>query len=202
LEDFKACYERLYDYVKDLFQEREQILQSLRMETITNEEQKNYIDILRQTLENSILKNGINDLLNSQKLNYPHGTTNLDILVDVTLIRAECEKFRKELLKSQLTNERFSEEVEDLRKKIEDLVIKNNKQKEEIENLLVNLDEKDGIVVFQQEEAEKMLEELEILRRNNEILTKEVSALKAQNLEVIKERSELNRKNIELLNQV
>ena len=198
MEDFKACYERLYDYVKDLFQEREQILQSLRMETITNEEQKNYIDILRQTLENSILKNGINDLLNSQKLNYPHGATNFDILVDVTLIRAECEKFRKELLKSQLTNERFSEEVEDLKKEIEDLVIKNNKQKEEIENLLVKLDEKDEIVVFQQEE----LEELEILRKNNENLTKEVSALNARNLEVVKERSELNRKNIELLGQV
>ncbi len=202
IEHFKPCYQKLYQYVKDLVMEKEQILQSLRMETVTNEEQKNYIEMLKQTLENSILKNGIQDVLNAQKPNYNRDMGNMDILVDVTNVRAECEKFRKESLRLQMTNDQLIEEVEDLRKIGEDLSLKNVKLNEEIENLLIKHDQKENIINYQKEENEKIIVDNEKLAKNNEKLTREIGAVNLRNVDLEKEKSDFNRKNIDLLGQV
>ena len=47
--------------------EKEQILESLRLETVTNEEQRNYIEILKQALENKINNNGMKNYIQQQK---------------------------------------------------------------------------------------------------------------------------------------
>ena len=69
------------------------------METIANEEQMNYFWNFKTNIGKLDIKNGVSDLLSGQKPNYSKDNTNLEILVDVTLIRAECEKFRKDLKK-------------------------------------------------------------------------------------------------------
>ena len=42
-------------------------MKTLRDETIANEEQRNYIEILKQTIESSLLKNGLYNHIQTQK---------------------------------------------------------------------------------------------------------------------------------------
>ena len=62
-----TAYITLQKNFKDLNFEKETILESLRKETLVNEEQKNYIEILKQTIESTINKLGIGPLLQQQR---------------------------------------------------------------------------------------------------------------------------------------
>lgn len=67
IEKMKDAYSTLLSNYKSLVKDRETILSSLRNETITNEEQRNYIELLKQTIEDNILKAGMSHSLNTQK---------------------------------------------------------------------------------------------------------------------------------------
>lgn len=66
-DKLKESYQRLQTSYNGLLNEKEVILDSLRNETLTNEEQRNYIEILKQTLESKISSIGIKNFLNQQK---------------------------------------------------------------------------------------------------------------------------------------
>ena len=63
---YNSSHNSLVLNMNELNLEKERILDSLRKETLLNEEQKNYIEILKQTIENTINKLGIGPLLNQQ----------------------------------------------------------------------------------------------------------------------------------------
>ena len=85
----KEAYYKLLENFKFLQNEKEQILHSLRSETLTNEEQRNYIEILRQTLESQLIKNGLSSL-------------KLDYVCDLAKIKDDNEKYRKELIMAKI----------------------------------------------------------------------------------------------------
>lgn len=64
---YRDYYSNLLQSYRQLFEEKEQILMSLRQETIRNEEQKNHIEILKQTLESKIVKHGLSSLIDKSK---------------------------------------------------------------------------------------------------------------------------------------
>ncbi len=64
--NINTAYTNLQNNFKDLNMEKERILETLRKETLLNEEQKNYIEILKQTIESTINKLGIGPLLQQQ----------------------------------------------------------------------------------------------------------------------------------------
>jgi len=76
VEKIKENYQKLFAQLKETQADREQVLDLLRTETLNNEEQRNYIEILKQTIESSILKQGLGQLLQQQKLNYYNNNTN------------------------------------------------------------------------------------------------------------------------------
>ncbi len=201
-DQFKDQYTKLFLSFKELLKEKEQILDSLRKETISNEEQRNYIEILRQTLESSILKTGIGPLLQAQKVHYSKDTTNIDILVDAATIKAESEKFRKELLMAQLLNNEIKQEYELIKKSYEDLLIKNEKLREELENLIGEIDHKENYIKNQEEEKQSRNIEINSLEKNNENLLQEIDKINQKNKKGDKDLYDLNKKNIDLSNQV
>ena len=66
-EKLREAYTKLAVSHKDLLNEKESLLKTLRDETIINEEQRNYIEILKQTIESSLLKNGLYNYIQIQK---------------------------------------------------------------------------------------------------------------------------------------
>ena len=56
--------------IKKLNQEKEEILSQLKQEIINNDEQRNYIEILKQALETNISKHGLKDQINFLKNKY------------------------------------------------------------------------------------------------------------------------------------
>jgi succinate dehydrogenase flavin-adding protein (antitoxin of CptAB toxin-antitoxin module) len=66
-EKLREAYGRLYQSVKEIVDEKDQILDNLKRETIDNEEQRNYIEILKQTIDATISKLNIANSLQNQK---------------------------------------------------------------------------------------------------------------------------------------
>ena len=69
-DKLKEIYTLLHFAYRDLAGEKEGLLESLRQETLNNEEQKNYIEILKQTIESSIVRHGLEQFFKSQKFLY------------------------------------------------------------------------------------------------------------------------------------
>lgn len=201
-EQFRDQYTKLYVSFKDLLKEKEQILESLRTETISNEEQRNYIEILRQTLESTIFKTGIGPLLSAQKVHYSKDATNVDILVDAAMIKVESEKFRKELLMAQLLNNELKQEFELMKKSYEDVLIKNEKLKEEVENLVGEIDHKENYIKNQEEEKYSLNIEISSLGKNNENLLQEIDKVNQKNKKLERDLNDMNKKTIDLNSQV
>ena len=201
-DQYREQYTKLYISFKDLTREKEQILESLRKETINNEEQRNYIEILRNTLESNILKAGIAPLLNAQKIHYSKETTNIDILVDAAMIKVEAEKFRKELLLSQILNNELKQEFELIKKNYEEALIRNEKLKEEIENLLNEIEHKEIYIKNQEEEKHSLNIDIESLGKKNENLLQEIDKVNMKNKKLEKDLLEMNKKNIDANSQV
>ena len=72
-------------------------------EIIDIEEQKNYYDLLRKTIENDLLKNGV---LNKY--------INVDGVLELAKIKNECEEYRKQLVLAQSMINSLKSDVEDL----------------------------------------------------------------------------------------
>ena len=83
-------------------------------EIIDIEEQKNYYDLLRKTIENDLLKNGV---LNKY--------INVDGVLELAKIKNECEEYRKQLVLAQSMINSLKSDVEDLIK--ENNILKNKK---------------------------------------------------------------------------
>ncbi len=66
-ESLREAYLNLQTYCDKLKNEKESIMLSLNQEILLSEEQRNYIDILKKIVENSIINNDLVDLLKQQK---------------------------------------------------------------------------------------------------------------------------------------
>jgi len=66
-ERLKESYTNLLFSYRELINEKEIILDSLRQETLNNEEQRNMIEILKQTIESSLFKSYLGPLIQNQK---------------------------------------------------------------------------------------------------------------------------------------
>ena len=95
-------------------------------EIIDIEEQKNYYDLLRKTVENDLLKNG---LLNKY--------ITADGVLEFAKIKNECEEYRKQLVLAQSMINSLKSDVEDLIK--ENNIYKNEKNNESKDNNINNV---------------------------------------------------------------
>jgi hypothetical protein len=66
-EKVREAYHKLLTSYKELMYEKEDLHRTLREETLANEEQRNYIEILKQTIESSLIKYGLSNYIQTQK---------------------------------------------------------------------------------------------------------------------------------------
>lgn len=180
-----------------LLMEKEQTLATLRNETLMNEEQRNYIEILKQTIETSIIKNGLGPVLQKSQ-NSSQGQSNLDIIIDFTKLKRENEKIRKDLIMEQVVLTDMKSELESYKKQAEDLDIinkqlrgslhKETNEKNEAYKRLNQLDKNKG----------NLLNEIDLAIKENKMLKINFSEYQSQNKQLEKEILE-NKRDINTL---
>lgn len=196
--DLIKNYNKIKKEYQELLIEKENSIKLLREESIINEEQKNYIEILRQTIESNIFKNGLQTMLNLQKPHYKdnvkNSISNVDIMIDMNKLLNDSEKYRKEgVLKDVLINE-LRQEINHLEKSKEDLTVKNNRFNEIKESLLFELEqlkEKYNSLLKNYSDLESLLEES---KKTNEKLQSEAVSQINKIRENEKDQFELKKK--------
>ena len=131
-------------------------------EIIDIEEQKNYYDLLRKTIENDLLKNGV---LNKY--------INVDGVLELAKIKNECEEYRKQLVLAQSMINSLKSDVEDLIK--ENASFKNEKNESNNKDKINNLNSE-----FQKQINELTKENMKLNKELNNFKD-ENSTLKAEN---------------------
>ncbi len=185
VDKVKEAYSKLLENFHALQDEREAIIQSLREETLLNEEQRNYIEILRQTLESQLIKNGLS-------------TLKLDYVIDLAIIKDECERYRKELIMSKLIIDEMKSDIEILNKTNEELESHNYKSSDIIEERTKELNN----ALVRIENLEKNRAELEKDRneavREHRRLNEDTKILKTTLNKAESSLNETTKKNLDL----
>ena len=205
-EKIPTNYEKLKDlYVKllmnhnELLKEKEEMVESLQSETLINEEQKNYIELLKQTLENKMGKLGSTIINQNQQYYKNKDVSAADILIDFVNIKNDSENYRKELIISQALINELREEIENLNSTKKEILsgqekIFNNYDKSNFE--IDNLKQRNKILEKEKigltEEITKSKSEQNILLDDLETLNKKFKKSEEENLSIIKKNSELS----------
>ena len=95
------------EYINRLKSEKEEILSQLKQEIITNDEQRNYIEILKQALESSIARHGLTEKIHFlQKKYYKDNKKNdiANVILDISKLKENNDLLKKE--KNELSNEK------------------------------------------------------------------------------------------------
>jgi chromosome segregation ATPase len=199
-EKLREAYDQLYEHLKELSNEKENALESLRNETINNEEQRNLIEILRQTIESNIIKHGLGPLIQSYKQG--RDVSNVDIMCDIARANADCDKYRKELVMSQVLITELKQEIEYLKKVNEDLSIKKERLKESLDQEMVEMEEAKDRIRLLEEEKEHVELNLEELKKFNEKLRGELNETFSVLSRMERDNNDKDKKLIEISNRL
>ena len=111
-----------------LIQEKENLSHALKKEIIKNEEQRNYIQVLKETIESNLFRSGFAEILASskeyqqfQEYNKGQGKTMADFVVDFIKFKEETNKYKKDLLMSNNIISDSKNEIDNLNKKVNDM---------------------------------------------------------------------------------
>ena len=122
-EEFNLIYNQLLN-------EKEEILENLRQEVLINQEQRNYIEILKQTIEQDLIKTGLMKNLDESSKKY--NMKPVDLIADYSKIKLENEKIKKDLIMEQVILTDIKNDLDNTKNENIDLKNKNNELDEEI----------------------------------------------------------------------
>ena len=175
--------------IAELIQEKENLSQALKKEIIKNEEQRNYIKVLKETIESNLFRSGFAEILASskeyqqfQEYNKGQGKTLADFVVDFIKFKEETNKFKKDLLVSNNIISDSKNEIDNLNKKVNDMEKKNlqlinniNKEQNEKEYMLLKDSENNDII-------KKLNNKIKMLEEENINLKKQIFDFKSINI--------------------
>jgi chromosome segregation ATPase len=136
-DKLRELYNQLLDYNREIIAEKDKALESLRTETLLNEEQRNYIQVLKETIDSGVIKHGMKPIIQSYMKGRDISTA--DIVREVSKTNFESVKNKKEN-SQELIND-LTIEIQYLHKINEELFIKTERMKETIDQELKQLDE-------------------------------------------------------------
>ena len=115
-DKIREIYIKLLTSYRSLLIEKNKAIESLRYETLVNEEQKNFIEILKHTIETKLDILGLKKFIKSQKNKYYNENSD-DILVilDITNLKAENDTLRKEMISSNILINQLKNEKEQIK---------------------------------------------------------------------------------------
>ena len=117
------------EYIKKLKREKEEILSQLKQEILTNDEQRNYIEILKQALESNISKHGLTDTINFLKNKYYQNSEKDDyasVILDLSKLKEKNDFLQQEKNKNNKIIENLNLKSEKLETKLNDYNKLNN----------------------------------------------------------------------------
>ena len=180
-EEFNLIYNQLLN-------EKEEILENLRQEVLINQEQRNYIEILKQTIEQDLIKTGLMKNLDESSKKY--NMKPVDLIADYSKIKMENEKIKKDLIMEQVILTDIKNDLDTTKNENIDLQNKNNELEEEMSmikklisgNLInnqIDLENKDQIVT----NIQNLIIENKELKDNISIFKKQISEYEKELIE-------------------
>ena len=168
-EQIFSYYSQIKNQNKQLIQEKNKLLSQLKKEIVTNDEQRNYIEILKQTIESSLIKTGLKSKIELIKKKY-YSNLPEDDFATVILDIGEMKEKNDELTKLKEENEKQIITMNAQLQNLEETKESFNILKEEHEKLKedkLKLDEEFMKLTtdFQVKENELVIEK----QRNNEL---------------------------------
>ena len=106
--------------------------EKLRNEYLVNKEQSNYIEILKQTINNCLLKNGNINMSNLDNASKQLNKNPIDILIEYTSLKSQNETIKKQIVMQQILYNDMKNEITNL--KNENNILKNSAEKINKEN--------------------------------------------------------------------
>jgi hypothetical protein len=179
-DKLKDLYIKLLINHNEILQEKDELVEALKNETVACEEQKNYIELLKQTLENKIGKISSGIVNHNQKYYDSDDITSTDILIDFVNLKNESENYRKELIISQVLINELKEEIERLKSSKSEVL---NSQQIMFENY-----EK------AEEEIESSKQKVKEIEKENIVLTEEIYKAKAEYNHLLEDYNSINKK--------
>jgi chromosome segregation ATPase len=199
-DNLRDSYNKIWNQFKEISKEKEQLMDSLKKETIRNEEQRNYIEILRQTIDSSLNKLGLNQLINNQKNNFPKHFQNTDIIVECTRYKSESEINKKENIILNIKINELKQEIEYLTKANQEMHIKKEKIRETLETGIKELEVAKERVKKLEQDKEYLIEDFENVKIEYEkaindynLLLTEYEKIKSENIELLEKKQELDK---------
>ena len=174
--------------IAKIIQEKDNLSRALKKEIIKNEEQRNYIQVLKETIESNLFRSGFAEILASskeyqqfQEYNKGQGKTMADFVVDFIKFKEETNKYKKDLLMSNNIITDSKNEIDNLNKKVNDMEKKNlqllnniNREQNAKEYMLLKDSENNNIINklnnnirILEEENKKLKNQIEQSRRLN-----------------------------------
>lgn len=108
-----------------LLQEKEKTTKAFKDEIIKNEEQRSYIEVLKDTIDSNILKHGLSTSLNLQRTYFKDSNcSNIDMLIDINKLLKQIEENNKEVNKLEIIINELRQEQLVLHKEREEYQVK------------------------------------------------------------------------------
>ena len=202
-EQIFSYYSQIKNQNKQLIKEKNKLLSQLKKEIVTNDEQRNYIEILKQTIESSLIKTGLKSKIELIKKKY-YGNLPEDDFATVILDIGQMKEKNDELMKLKEENEKQILKMNAQLQNFEETKENYNNLKEELEKLQEDKIKLDEEFMKLSTDYQTKENELEIQKnRNNEIEkhnqillneNKEIPKLKKDNCYLSQTVNDLNHK--------
>ena len=168
-EEIFSYYSQIQIQYKKLLQEKNKLVNQLKKEMVTNDEQRNYIEILKQTIESSLIKTGLKSKIELIKKKYYPNLPEEDfatVILDIGQMKEkndELTKLKEENEKQIITMNAQLQHLEETKDSFNNLKEEHEKLKED----KLKLDEEFMKLTtdFQVKENEFVIEK----QRNNEL---------------------------------
>ena len=191
-----------------LSKEKIELEEKISNAILTNNELKNYIEILKQTIENFIIKSGYKDIID--KISKDMNKSSISLLTEFTKYKLENEKIKKSLLMQQILSTDMKEEIKNIKKENDNLIKLNKKilseKKTYINNNLSNDNNLiDRINNDNDNDFECLKQLTKIYKELNDNylrLQNDFSSLSQNNEDIIKYNEKLIKENEKLKNEI
>ena len=162
-------YTRLYEAFNKIANDKEVAVVSLQNEILLNDQQRNYIEILKQTLESNLIKNGININNNFEGL---FNVINLQKIIDDLSNRNNALELEKNKLISDINDLNNSNEI--YREQIT----------ESLNNGIKELEEAKRQIKILEKEKQNLSEELTLINTYNSKLKNKLESFDKSNIDI------------------
>ena len=186
-----------------------ELIEALKKQTLINDEQRSYIEVLKQTLESNLLKNGLLPIIPSKPFestlntfeNNKFSPENLNYLIDLSKLSSEIEKLKEELKNEKLKNEELQSKINSTKKDNQDLQNVNLLMKEKLILWKEKGDEINARLKLERQ-REIDLQNIKNLKDENSKLKDNLTEIEIRNKKYEKDILDYGRKIADLKNQL